>query len=42
VNAVVDAYKNLQISPAKASEYLIIDERDFTDRFGDIYAGIDD
>lgn len=42
VNAVVDAYKNLQISPAKASEYLIIEEREFTDRFGDIYAGIDD
>jgi Zn-dependent peptidase ImmA (M78 family) len=41
VNAVVDAYKNRQISPAKAAEYLIIDEQEFTDRFGDIYENVE-
>lgn len=37
VNSVVDAYRNRQISPAKAAEYLIIDEQEFLERFGDIY-----
>jgi len=37
VNSVVEAYRNRQISPAKAAEYLIVDEREFLDRFGDIY-----
>jgi Zn-dependent peptidase ImmA (M78 family) len=37
VNAVVDAYKNGQISAGKGAEYLIIDEREFVDRFGNIY-----
>ena len=41
VNAVVEAYKNRQISPAKAAEYLIIDEQEFTDRFGDIYENVE-
>jgi Zn-dependent peptidase ImmA (M78 family) len=41
VNAVVDAYKNRQISPAKAAEYLIIDEPEFTARFGDIYEDVE-
>lgn len=38
INSVVEAYKNRQISPAKAAEYLIIEEDQFFDRFGDIYA----
>lgn len=38
VNSVVDAYKNRQISPAKGAEYLIVDEQEFLERFGDIYA----
>lgn len=38
INSVVDAYKNRQISPAKAAEYLIIEEHEFFNRFGDIYA----
>jgi hypothetical protein len=41
VNAVVDAYRNRQISPAKAAEYLIIDEQELTERFGDIYENVD-
>jgi len=41
VNAVVDAYRNRQISPAKAAEYLLIDEQEFTDRFGDIYENVE-
>jgi Zn-dependent peptidase ImmA (M78 family) len=41
VNAVVDAYRNRQISPAKAAEYLIIEEHEFTERFGDIYENVD-
>jgi len=41
VNAVVEAYRNRQISPAKAAEYLIIDEREFLGRFGDIYEEVE-
>jgi Zn-dependent peptidase ImmA (M78 family) len=42
VNSVVDAYRNCQISSGKAAEYLMIDRSDFTQRFGDIYAGVED
>jgi Zn-dependent peptidase ImmA (M78 family) len=41
VNAVVEAYRNRQISPGKASEYLIIEEQEFVDRFGDIYEDVE-
>ena len=41
INAVVDAYRNRQVSPGKAAEYLIIDEQEFTERFGDIYENVD-
>lgn len=41
VNAVVDAYRNRQISPAKAAEYLIIDEQELVERFGDIYENVE-
>lgn len=41
VNAVVDAYRNRQISPAKAAEYLIIDEEELIERFGDIYENVE-
>ena len=41
VNAVVDAYRNRQISPGKAAEYLIIDEQELTERFGDIYENVE-
>jgi Zn-dependent peptidase ImmA (M78 family) len=37
VNSVVESYRDRQISPAKAAEYLIIDEEEFLERFGDIY-----
>jgi Zn-dependent peptidase ImmA (M78 family)/transcriptional regulator with XRE-family HTH domain len=41
VNAVVDACHNRQISPAKAAEYLLIDEQEFVSRFGDIYEDVE-
>lgn len=41
VNAVVDAYRNRQISPGKAAEYLIIDEQELAERFGDIYENVE-
>lgn len=41
VNAVVDAYQSRQISPAKAAEYLIIEEQEFLERFGDIYESVE-
>jgi hypothetical protein len=37
VNAVVDAYRSRQISSAKAAEYLLIEEQEVFDRFGDVY-----
>lgn len=42
VNSVVDAYRNCQISSGKAAEYLLIDRSEFTERFGDIYAGVEE
>lgn len=41
VNSVVEAYRNRQISPAKAAEYLIVDEQEFLERFGDIYESLE-
>jgi Zn-dependent peptidase ImmA (M78 family) len=41
VNAVVDAYRNRQISPGKGAEYLIIEEQEFLERFGDIYENVE-
>jgi Zn-dependent peptidase ImmA (M78 family) len=41
VNAVVDAYKNRQISPSKAATYLMITESEFLERFGDIYEEVE-
>jgi len=37
LNAVVEAYRNRQISPSKAATYLMVEESDFLQRFGDIY-----
>jgi len=37
VNSIVDAYRGRQISPGKAAEYLMIEESELFDRFGDIY-----
>jgi Zn-dependent peptidase ImmA (M78 family) len=37
VNVVVEAYRNRQISPGKAAEYLMVEEQEFLERFGDIY-----
>lgn len=42
VNSVVDAYRNCQISSGKAAEYLMIDTAEFIERFGDIYAGVEE
>jgi hypothetical protein len=42
VTAVVDAYRNCQISLGKAAEYLMIDDSEFAVRFGDIYAGVEE
>jgi Zn-dependent peptidase ImmA (M78 family)/transcriptional regulator with XRE-family HTH domain len=42
VKAVVDAYRNCQISVGKAAEYLMIDASEFIERFGDIYAGVEE
>jgi Zn-dependent peptidase ImmA (M78 family) len=42
VTAVVEAYRNCQISMGKAAQYLMIDDSDFEERFGDIYAGVEE
>jgi len=42
VSTVVDAYHNCQISLGKAAEYLMIEDTEFVQRFGDIYAGVED
>lgn len=42
VNSVVDAYRNRQISLGKAAEYLMVDDSEFVERFGDIYAGVEE
>jgi len=42
VSAVVDAYRDCQISSGKAAEYLMIDRAEFSERFGDVYAGVED
>jgi Zn-dependent peptidase ImmA (M78 family)/transcriptional regulator with XRE-family HTH domain len=42
VTSVVDAYKGCQISLGKAAEYLMVDDSDFVQRFGDIYAGVEE
>jgi Zn-dependent peptidase ImmA (M78 family) len=42
VTIVVDAYRNRQISLGKAAEYLMVDDSDFAERFGDIYAGVEE
>ncbi len=42
VMSVVDAYRNSQISLGKAAEYLMVDAPEFIDRFGDIYAGVEE
>jgi Zn-dependent peptidase ImmA (M78 family) len=41
VNAVVEAYRNRQISPSKAASYLMVDEDEFLERFGDIYEEVE-
>lgn len=41
VNTVVDAYKDSHISLGKAADYLMIDESEFIERFGDIYAEVE-
>jgi len=41
VNAVVEAYQNRQISPSKAATYLMIEEVEFIQRFGEIYEEIE-
>jgi Zn-dependent peptidase ImmA (M78 family) len=41
VNAVVDAYRNRQISPGKGAEYLMIEQEEFLKRFGDIYEEVE-
>jgi len=41
VNAVVEAYQNRQISPSKAAAYLMIEENEFVQRFGDVYEEIE-
>jgi len=41
INAVVEAYRNRQISPSKAAAYLMIDEKEFLERFGDIYEEVE-
>lgn len=42
VSAVVDAYRACQISAGKAADYLMIDDSEFIQRFGDIYAEVED
>ena len=42
VKLVVDAYRSFQISLGKAAEYLMVDESEFVQRFGDIYAGVEE
>jgi hypothetical protein len=42
VMLVVDAYHSCQISLGKAAEYLMVDEPEFVERFGDIYAGVEE
>jgi Zn-dependent peptidase ImmA (M78 family) len=42
VMSVVEAYRNSQISLGKAAQYLLVDETEFVERFGDIYAGIEE
>ena len=41
VNAVVEAYRNKQISPSKAAAYLMIEQDEFLQRFGDIYEEVE-
>ncbi len=41
VNVVTEAYRNKQISPAKAAEYLLIEEQEVLDRFGDVWVEAD-
>ncbi len=41
VNAVVEAYKNRQISPSKAAAYLMITESEILERFGDVYEEVE-
>ncbi len=41
IDAVVEAYRNRQISPGKAATYMMIEEKEFLDRFGDIYEEIE-
>ena len=42
IKLVVDAYSSCQISLGKAAEYLMIDESEFVQRFGDVYAGVEE
>jgi hypothetical protein len=41
VNAVVEAYRNRQISPSKGAAYLMTTENEFLARFGDIYEAVE-
>ncbi len=41
VNAVVEAYRNRQISPSKAATYLMVEEGEFVQRFGEIYEEVE-
>lgn len=42
VNLIVEAYQSKQISPSKAAEYLMVTDREFLDRFGDIFDDTDE
>ncbi len=42
VTSVVDAYRSCQISLGKAAEYLMIDASEFVQRFGNIYAEVEE
>lgn len=41
VNAVVEAYRDLQISKGKAAEYLMVDDDTFVERFGEICEAVE-
>jgi Zn-dependent peptidase ImmA (M78 family) len=41
VNTIVEAYQNRQISPSRGAAYMMIDETEFLDRFGDVYEEVD-
>ena len=42
ISPVSRAYRDCQISLGKGAEYLMIDDSEFAERFGDIYAGVEE